>query len=91
MWPTLGNENNGLHFGDLSLITGMGGLKNGRGGGVPQYLHSVCQTVCISVLKFTEKGVFKVRICMSANLGEGGFFGQKIRENQKKGFLFVAQ
>ena len=33
MWPTLGNENNGLHFGDLSLIKGTGGLKNGRGGG----------------------------------------------------------
>ena len=68
MWPTLGNENNGLHFGDLSLITGTGGLKSGRGG--PQYLHSVCQTVRISVLKFAEKGVFK--ISMSANLGKRG-------------------
>ena len=57
-----------------------------EGGGGPQYLHSVCQTVRISILKFTEKGVFKVRICMSANLGKRVFFlDRKFQKIRRKG------
>ena len=54
----------------MGCILGTCHLLRGRGAKKwdPQYMHSVCQTVRISVLKFAEKGVFKIRICMSANL-----------------------
>ena len=55
-------------------------------GGGAQYLHSVCQTVRIGVLKLPEKGAFKVRIRMSANLGKGGlFWTENSRKSEERG------
>ena len=74
----------GCILGTCHLLRGWGGLKNRRGGA--QYLHSVCQTVRIGVLKLPEKGAFKVRIRMSANLGKGGlFWTENSRKSEERG------
>ena len=50
-------------------------------------LHSVGLTVRISVPKITEKGVFKVKIRMSAFLEKRVFFGQNNSQQSEKRVL----